>query len=109
MDLSSLCLVTCHFLNKHTIKEVSRKKNSLFLRWNGMCREGRDEPDALHVVLAGLHVDVYVPEVPSFWMRVDDALEQRLSPLGFAQLIFQLSKFGDGLEVCANQSRRELS
>ena len=70
--------------------------------------EGRDEPDALHVVLAGLHVDVYAPEVPSFWMRVDDALEQRLSALRFAQFIFQLSKFGDGLDVCANQSRREL-
>jgi hypothetical protein len=108
VDLGSLRLVTCHVLHKHTVKEVSKK--SRFLRWNGMCRERNgDEPDALHVVLASLHIDVYAPEVPSFWMRVDDALEQRLSPLGFTQLIFQLSKFGDGLEVCACESEQGAS
>jgi hypothetical protein len=58
-----------------------------------------DEPDALDVVLANLHIDVYRPEVPPFGMRVDDALEERPSPFWFAQFIFQLGKFGDGLEV----------
>ena len=58
-----------------------------------------DEPDALHVVLPGLHVYVYRPDVPSFGVGVDDALEQRLSSLRFAEFIFQLGKFGDGFEV----------
>ena len=46
------------------------------------------EPDALHVVLPCLHIYVYRPDVPSFGMGVDDALEQRLSSLRFAQFVF---------------------
>ena len=41
-------------------------------------------PDALHVVLPGIHVYVYRPDVPSLRVGVDDALEQCLSSLRFA-------------------------
>ncbi len=58
-----------------------------------------DEPDALHVILPGLHVYVYRPDVPSFGMGIDDALEQCLSSLRFAKFVFQLGKLGDSLEV----------
>ena len=49
-----------------------------------MWRSILDEPDALDVVLPSLHIYVYRPNVPSFGMGIDDALEQRLSSLRFA-------------------------
>jgi hypothetical protein len=47
-----------------------------------------DGPDALHVILPSLHIYVYRPDIPSFGMGDDDALEQRLSSLRFAQFVF---------------------
>lgn len=57
------------------------------------------QPHALDVVLSNFHIYVDSPEVPSFWMRVNDTLEERLSPLRFAQFVLQLGELGDSLEV----------
>ena len=59
----------------------------------------RCAPQALDLLLRRLHVHVDAPEIPSLRMRVDDALEDRLATLGIAELVFQLRKLGDGLEV----------
>jgi hypothetical protein len=83
-------------------KKKKKEVNSVRMR----IHENDGQPHALDIVLSGFHVYVYGPEVPSFGMRVDDALEQRLAPLGFAQFVFQLGKFGDGFEVWAGASAR---
>jgi hypothetical protein len=62
---------------------------------------GNSQPHALDVVLSNFHIYVDRPEVPSFWMRVNDTLKERLSPLRFAQFVFQLGELGDSLEVWA--------
>jgi hypothetical protein len=92
-----LGLVACHFLSEHTIEDVSEwRKESISVR-----KATGDRPHALDVFLSGFHIYIYGPEVPPFRMRVNHALEQRLAALRFAQLVFQLGKFGDGLEIWA--------
>lgn len=70
------------------------RKKSISVR-----RGTADRPHALGVFLSGFHIYIYGPEVPPFGMRVNHALEQRLSALRFAQLVFKLGKLGDGLEI----------
>jgi hypothetical protein len=60
----------------------------------------RDEPNGLDVTLLGLEIDVDVPQIEPFRMRVDDALEDGLAPLGVSELELKLSELGDRLEVC---------
>lgn len=105
-QLETMCadllgLVTCHFLSEHTIKDVSKKTFKLGFGRKDTPIAGR--PHALDIFLSGFHVNIYGPEVPSFGMRVDHALEQGLAALGFTQFVFELSELGDGLEVWASK------
>lgn len=61
----------------------------------------RDVPDGLSVALVGLEIDVDVPKVEAFRVRVNDALKDGLASLGIAELELELRELGDGLDVCS--------
>ena len=67
-------------------REEREKKES---QWWGRQSASKGEkklaqPHALEIVLSDFHIHVDGPEVPSFGMRIDDTLEQRLAPLRIA-------------------------
>ena len=65
--------------------------------------EGQDAieevPEVHDIALAGLHVHVDGPHVPTFGMRVDNAFEDRLSSLWITELVLELRKLADRLQV----------
>lgn len=60
-----------------------------------------DAPQGTDVLLAGLHVHIHEPQVEPLRMRVDDALEKRAAPFWFAELVLELRKLRNCLQVCA--------
>lgn len=76
--------MTGHLLSEDAVEEIPNRPTS-----GKMTRESAnsDVPQMLDVLLAGLHVQINRPQVPTFRMRVDDPLEDRLAPLWITQLV----------------------
>jgi hypothetical protein len=58
----------------------------------------------LDIPLTALHVCVNGPQIISFWMRINNPLEDCFATLRIAELIFQQRKFRNYLEVYATVS-----
>lgn len=84
-----------HLERQYSIEQVSEQLVSFVT-----AERAPPSPYALDIFLASFHVHVHRPEIEALRMRIYNALEDGLATLWVSQLVLELRKLGNCLEVC---------